>query len=231
MRLVAVTAAVLAFSVPAHAEIMVLTAQDSGSYSNTGFHQGTNQNYLVGRTTGVVRNNFFVFDISSIVPGTVTSAVLRLFNPPNAFRSSDATETFTLFDVSTPISELVAGGSDRTNIFADLGSGVAFGSYNASTLDNNSVIEIPLNAAALQRLNQGGTLLAFGGAITSLQPVPPFPASEDLFAFTNALGEPIRQLVISPVPAPPGVLLAAMSVLALAAARGCRRLLARRIRA
>ena len=164
---------------PVLAEAEVVDATDSGWYDDAGFHVPTNINYLVGNPKispeFVDHHNFFVFDLSSISL-TVTSAILQLNS--GQILGVDNDPLYSVFDVSTPIAALTAGGSGLTAIFNDLGSGTLYGSrtYTAAdgclgsvppcpdpTLDR----EIPLNDAAVAAINAAlGSQFALGGALT-----------------------------------------------------------------
>ncbi len=175
----------------ANAESITLNAIDSGWYSSGGFHESINENYVVGRRDVLDYNNFFAFDLSGI-GFTIKSAELRILNPANAYQSPSPIETFTLFEVSTPVSTLKAGGSSLKGIYTDLGSGVSYGSQTISARDNNSIIAIPLNAAGIMSLNRmRGKIYAVGGSITTLFGSEP----QTIFGSTDASS--IRQLVIT----------------------------------
>jgi hypothetical protein len=94
--------------------------------------------------------------------------------------------------VSTPISALRARGEGLTSIFADLGSGVSYGSQVVSQADDERIVTISLNAAAIAALNQANGLVAFGGAITTLNREA---FDEYVFAGTNFVTD-TRQLVV-----------------------------------
>jgi len=95
---------------PAHAAIIITT--ERGWYDETGFHNPGNTNYVAGQIVLPGRlglfHNFFVFDLSG-VSGVISSASLEAFNPLVGYASPSGTETYTLFDVSTPAATLVAG--------------------------------------------------------------------------------------------------------------------------
>lgn len=78
--------------------------------------------------------------------------------------------TYTLYDVTTPVATLVAGGDGLTAIYEDLGSGV---SYSAETViapgTSDTEIPIPLLAAGVVAVNAAkGGLIAIGGGPTGL---------------------------------------------------------------
>jgi hypothetical protein len=174
-------------------DAVTLNYVDSGWWNNTGFHDSINKNYFVGQSArpATQYRNFFVFDLSA-VPLPIIGAQLRLFNPPGGYSSPDPNDTYTLFDVSTPIPTLRAFGGGQTQIFDDLGSGVSLGAQVVSNADNGHVIPIDLNADAVSYLNaHRGGLVALGGALTTIA----CPADRYLFSYT---GDPTdtRQLVL-----------------------------------
>src|SRR5262249_28925503 len=139
---------------------------DSGWWNSTGSHDQSNDNYITGQTLGNQYHDFFVFNLAG-VHELIVGAQLRLTNP--LYSSPDATETYSVFDVSTPIAALSARGSGRTDIFTDLGTGSDFGSQTVSSADNGQVVTVNLSPAALARLNAAaGGQVALGGALTTL---------------------------------------------------------------
>jgi hypothetical protein len=193
---------------------MTLHAVGAGWFSNTGEHIEFNDNYAVGGgMDGYTRNNFFLFDLSG-VNGSITSAMLRVYNPaapatpgfPYGYTSSDPTENYALFDVSTPFEELGAGYAIGSlagqGIYSDIGSGQSFGMTTVSLADNGKFVEITLNASGLAALNaSSGSVFAVGGALTTLDALV---NRESLFAsaFLHTVGPNVPQLVISSVPEP-----------------------------
>jgi hypothetical protein len=199
--------------VPLRADVIV-SWSDSGWYNSTGFHVDVNNNYIVGfqgetvfpSGLPITYNDFFVFDLSTVT-GPITSAFLSLFNPacPTCgYQSMSSTETFTVFDVSTPISELEATHGATTplapEIFNDLGSGTIFGSRTVSAADNGTMVNITLNSDAIAAINANlGGMIAFGGSLTSLfDSAPP----EVMFASGGNIPSDQRLLILNPVQAP-----------------------------
>ena len=91
---------------------------------------------------------------------------MRLFNP--LYLSDDPTETYTNYDVSTPIASLIDG-TGGVGAWDDLGSGTVYGDVVVSAADNGTFISIFLNAAAIADANAAaGGLFAIGGAVTTL---------------------------------------------------------------
>jgi Fe-S cluster biogenesis protein NfuA len=172
-RHVVLAAGLLGLALTAPLTAQSIPAMDRGWYSSTDFHAPTNTTYFVGNCSScpfAYFNNWFVFDLSG-VDEVITGASLMLWNPNN-FVSGDLTENFQLFDVSTPIDDLISsfGG---LGVFADLGSGTSYGSYTLTPASSGAQVTIPLNAAGLAALNAGlGERVAMGGSITTLDGSP-----------------------------------------------------------
>jgi hypothetical protein len=107
-------------------------------------------------------HDYFVFAIP--VGIVITSAALLLDVPAgNGFISPSAAETYTVYDVTTPIGSL---GTDSVATYTDLGSGTVYGSRNYTAADKGTTTTVPLNPAALAFLNAHlGQTIAFGGAL------------------------------------------------------------------
>jgi hypothetical protein len=189
----------------AHAVSITIDATDRGWYNDIGTHYPTELNYGVGNAGLDTVRNWFVFDLSAVT-GTITAAELRLFNPTGGFISGDSSEDYDLFDVSTDIADLRAGGSGLTGIYADLGTGDTYGGRIVTTDHNNTDIVISLNSAFLSAANATSGQIAIGGAITTLD--GNVATNEVLFAFTDSgiLSETQLVLDVTPVPEPALVL-------------------------
>jgi len=148
----------------APAGTVVLDAVDRGWYGNDGSAIPSSTNFIVGNASGGIFRNWFVFDLS-VIDQPIISAELHLWN--FVYVSSDPTETYTLFDVSTSPSVLM-NGTGGIPAFNDLGSGSIYGSYLASSADDDSFIDITLNSASLVSLNETAGQWAVGGALTTL---------------------------------------------------------------
>jgi hypothetical protein len=142
----------------ASAGLMEVINSDSGWYDAGGTHVPVNQNYIAGNGFGSTFHNFFVFDLAGI-SGTVTSATLQLFAS-----EVSASATYSLFDVTTSIASLTAGGTGLVGTYNDLGSGVSYGSTGILTSQEDQVIQITLNASSLSDINLAGGFFAIGGA-------------------------------------------------------------------
>jgi hypothetical protein len=171
----------------AAATLIQVNASDSGFYNQSGNHIPTNETYITGLLAGNQDRSFLVFDLSSVL-GIITGATLHLYNPGNlgiccnGYASPDATENLQLFDVSTPIPTLLAGGAGHTAIYDDLGSGNVYGQIEMSAADNDSIVQIKLNAAALAALNAAaGHTFALGGGLASIEGT----ANQYVFGFST----------------------------------------------
>ena len=152
---------------------IVVNAFDQGWYDNAGRHFSSNINYSAGSYTNTLAfeewHNFFAFDLSGI-SGNVTSAVFRLhiLDTDNGAHTS-TNGIFSLYDVNTSLSALLADSSSDIQIFNDLGSGNSYGSKALSTLDAYTFRDIVFNSEGLAAINNtlGGTF-AFGGNVDNL---------------------------------------------------------------
>ncbi len=141
------------------------TATDSGQYSATGFHDPANTNYVSGLLNGTEFRSFFAFDLTSAFE--VISATFTL--NAETFASDDPTELYRLFDVSTDVASLVAGGSGQTGTFDDLGSGNGLGRIELTQDDDGDLVTITFSAVGISVLNETvGGQFAMGGAVISL---------------------------------------------------------------
>ncbi|QDU23851.1 RHS repeat domain-containing protein [Urbifossiella limnaea] len=171
---------------------VVLDLADSGWYTAEGYHDPSNTNYITGRYTSfspLEYRSFFVADLSE-VDGEVLAAQLRIQNPN--YNSPDPSETFSLFDVNTPVGVLTAGGFGLTGVFDDLGTGSAYGSATVSAAGTPGLVTVDLNAAGRAALQaSAGGLFAMGGGLTTLR-----PDSISEFAFGGS-GNGTRQIEIT----------------------------------
>jgi hypothetical protein len=149
---------------------------DTGWYREDGTHNPSNPNYIVGLCSNcgpLLHRDFFVFNIP--VGLTITSAQLSL----NTFvyDSLNASETLTLFDVSTSVTDLLAGNGGIA-AYDDLGTGTAYGTRVYTAGDANQVRTIDLNASALAAIGAAaGASFEMGGSLESAATSVPEPAT------------------------------------------------------
>ncbi len=144
-------------------------ANDTGRYSFDGFHDPSDTEYRAIVGVGGSRS-FFVFDLSTVTdPRPVAAATLELVVggvTQGGFGGID----YTLYDVTTPIPTLVAGGSGLVSVYTDLGTGTAYSALTAvDPADAGNLKSIPLLAAGVAAVEAAkGGQLAIGGSPTGL---------------------------------------------------------------
>lgn len=169
----------------------VLGATFTGWWDETGFHDASNNNYIAGvcgssdscNGSDLELRNFFVFGLENVT-GTILAASLSIGNDATqGYISPNPSSFFDVFAVLTPLDELTASDSGRTDIFGDLADGVLYASQSVSTADNGTQVIISLNNDAIAALNDAiGNSFAFGGAVRFDHDVPE-PASLALIGF------------------------------------------------
>ena len=161
---------------------LVINSADSGWYNNLGNHSASQPNYFVGDDGTDLYRNFFVFNLPALSSQFADAELLL-----NSYTGLSPTgfETYQLYDVTNSITVLTNNASGATSIYADLGSGVAYGGRNVYVSESGLIASIPLNGrfVAAAQANSGGRI-ALGGALTSLNPVP---TVEYLFGFSSGL--------------------------------------------
>lgn len=186
-----------------------LDAVSTGTFtSNWAFReQGINVGYSpwYEDSGDPLHNNYFIFDLAPLAGYEITAATLRISNRngdpafrsgpycpdlgvcPYGYISPDPSETFAIWDVTTPVSVVRYGtpsnpgntyddpvSPNNAGIVLDLGSGIQFGStvVTAANAGPTGKVDVVLNAAGLNYLNtgldSGNFLRALGGSVTTL---------------------------------------------------------------
>ncbi len=157
------------------ATTQVVAAFDTGWYEQQEgqfvLHLPENRNFVAGdANTPREWRSFFVFDLSA-VHAPIQSAAFKAFVQPDGIGVSGQgqVETWTLFDVTTSIDDLLLGTSPNQT-FQDLGSGAVLGSLNFSAAQRGTTVTVQLNSLAIDQLNAAGGRWAMGGAVTTRGP-------------------------------------------------------------
>jgi len=183
----------------ASAATITLDATSRGWFTSGGLGIGgtAGSNYLAGEYETQEYRNYFTFDLSGVTD-LIVSASLRI--TAGTYRSPDASETFALFDVSTPFASLTDG-TGGVAAFTDLGSGTSYGSRAFTASDPYDIpVTFALNGAALTNLQAAvGALFGMGGAITTISG----SADQLVFGGTGFNGGAPVQLALETAPAPP----------------------------
>ena len=161
--------------------------------------------------------DYFVFNLSGLPSGTISSATLSIYNPGvsagdplNGYQSPKASETYQVGSVSTPISALTQG-TGGVAAFNSLAAGTLWGTQLVSSNNNGAIVQVSLNSSFLTgassqlgngELAIGGFLVGDTGFTTQFR--------EIIFGATGTAGSPIPQLSLVIVPEPS---MAAMGVL------------------
>jgi hypothetical protein len=187
----AISAAVLltATALPSFATTYVLDPTARGHYDGSGGDDPSNLNYIAGQLDvgiPVQFHNYFAFNPLT-VDGPITSATLKLFNPDLGYVSSQLSEVLKIVGYGGDVAALVAG-TGGVGAFDGLANGTTYATQSVSTSDNNTVISIVLNAAALADLNAATGAFAFGGSLVGV------PASGDATTRTIFSGTPFQSV-------------------------------------
>ena len=160
-----------------------------GWYIDSGQHTSSNDNTITGDYTGG-SNSYFVFDVSTLA-GTIQRVVLEL--ELEYFSSTDATEIFSVYDVSTDSATLEADSTVDTAIYNDLMTGSKYGGHMIMASDVGSVLHIPIRAQAVIDLQN-----ALGGDFSvgvHSETEPP-----GAFRFSSSSEARVHRLIITYIP-------------------------------
>lgn len=141
----------------------ITPGMDNQGWWGTTPNTPSNDNYATGNETDlsnfVKTRSYFSFDLAGVF-GTVTSATLEVRR-----YVTDAGAILSLYDVSTSASALAQRGPANAAIYADLGSGVSYGSFTAGAGNTFDIMSFALNASALTDINAAlGLYFSIGGS-------------------------------------------------------------------
>jgi hypothetical protein len=190
--------ALVAGGAPASAQ--TFDAMNRGWFNSNGAHTATNLTVFVGQGSGATRfRGFLVFDLAALTQ-PVGSGVLRL--ELEAYLGPDASEVFSVYDVSTPVADLLLTQVGRTDVYDDLGGGTAYAIGVVGPADVGTVVEVPLTDEAVGALNAAaGGRVALGFAAESLR----LPTGNEGMRFSFTSEPRVHQLVLAAPVAPPSV--------------------------
>ncbi len=197
----AATSAVCSFA--SAADTVILNPVDRGLYTQFGSHTPSNTFYAVGQFTdgiGQELRNFFVYDLSGI-EGTIVDA--KLGYEFSSLISPEGFEDYELYDVTTPINQLVSGSAGEF-AFDDLGTGELYGTHRFFDSQGNDPFEISLTPSAIDSLNNADGLWALGGRISTIDGQLGVTQEVSVVSSTQAsdLSTTPLILTIEPIPAP-----------------------------
>jgi hypothetical protein len=115
-----------------------------GWHAVTSGHTATNDNTITGAYGGGA-NSYFVFPLAGLNAFSITSVTLEL---QLEYYVADATETLSVWDVSTASATVEADGVANSAVYTDLMTGNTYGTLTFSAADLNTVLKIPLNTQA-----------------------------------------------------------------------------------
>jgi hypothetical protein len=148
---------------------ITLEAFATGSYSPQGVAGGyevSAGNDGFPNDPNYYTDSFFAFDLSGLTNVEITSAVLSVGNSPGGYFSTIGQKDLGVYDVSTPISALIAGQPNPAAIFSDLQSGTIYGAVGTGNWMNGSQVNIALNQYAIDDIQSNeGSSIALGTAI------------------------------------------------------------------
>jgi len=108
-------------------------------------HTNNNDNTLTGTSGSTIYNSYFVFSLVGFTATTITEVKLEL--ELESYSSTDANETLSVWDVSTPSATVEASGTNAT-IFNDLGGGVKYGMATVTSASVSATTPVPFVLAA-----------------------------------------------------------------------------------
>lgn len=115
-----------------------------GWYSSGSPHSTGNDNTITGVYQNNTYNSYYVFSLTGFTASKITSVTLEL---ELELYEGDATETISVWDVTTPASTIENGTTSAT-ILDDLQAGNQYATANVTNAQLGQIISIPLDAMA-----------------------------------------------------------------------------------
>jgi hypothetical protein len=222
-----------------HATVFTATAVLSGWYTPDGFADSGSPNYfrqanyVAGVSAGVFYRDFFVFDLTGLPSGTISSATLNIYNPGktagglgNGYQGPHATESLLVGSVGTAIS-LLSSGTGGAGVFSDFAAGTLWGAQTVNSADEGAWVRVGLNASFMSTADTilGNGSIALAGHLAG---DVGFTQNTFIFGFSGlpngASYSPVPELIldVEPVPEPSTLALGAFGALLGVVLRGVR---------
>ena len=124
-----------------------------GWHSNSGAitHMASNENTITGDNAGVIYNSYYVFSLAGFTASSIQSVTLQL--QLEMYTSGDATETFSVWDV-TAAGTTVENTASDINLYNDLGGGTQYATATTNAAAVTTLLSVPLNAMAATHATQ-----------------------------------------------------------------------------
>ena len=122
-----------------------------GWHSSAGGHASSNDNTITGQDQATLYNSYFVFALTGFTATAIHQVTLQL--QLEQYTSGDATETFSVWDVTTPSTTVENTASD-INIYNDLMTGAQYATATTQANKLNTLLSVPLNATAAMHVMQ-----------------------------------------------------------------------------
>ena len=121
------------------------------SNSAAAVHDTVNDNTITGFLDGTTYNSYFVFTLSGFTASSIQGVTLEI--ELEQYTTSDATETFSVWDVTAPAATVETTGIDL-NLHNDLQSGTSYGTATVASAQLGTIVVVPLNAQAAMHATQ-----------------------------------------------------------------------------